>query len=226
MLLLAGLFALWPGVASAQYEWYEWLQELSGPGPFSGTGADWRLLCFSDDAPAPNESPLITPSCLLTPLQRDQFRRASINLAFAYLDANGNPLKYAAGLDPAVKLTLLKPSVWWRPFPAFEVGTGAGIMWFSGPAFPSFTRFFVEPFRVDVKLSALSHPFPEYQTWMEAVSFRWGVAFIPGGFLAEDFGAIPGSFQSSRDAIHSFTISIELDPIIRHWVRTRRSGGR
>jgi hypothetical protein len=225
ILLFAGLVALWPGVAQAQWDWYEWLQELSGPGPFDGKrGIDLRLLCFADIEPQRGVRPIWTPSCLPTPLQAAQFRHVSIDFGLVLLKAERNPLTYAAGKDPAVDLRIIKSTIWWRPFYGLEVGAGGGTLRFKGPAFDSFTRFFVEPFRVDLKPSGLGYfirQLRDYQVLLEAVSFRWGIMVVPDEFVAEDFGAIPGSYRSTRRVLRSRAISVEVDPVIRYFRRAR-----
>jgi hypothetical protein len=161
---------------------------------------------------------------LLTPVPSDQVRRVSINVGVAFVSTDRTNLTYTApGKEPRkITLKILEPSVWWRPIatlPSVEVGAGFGIMWFAGdPAgsFPAFTRGAIEPIRIDIKLSLFSDLAGKHQTWMEALSVRWGLFVIPAGFVAEDFGAIPGSFRNVKDVQQNATLFFELDPILRH----------
>jgi hypothetical protein len=224
--------------APANAQIWRWIYELSGPGPFSGLEFERRLLCFSDQSSRPAPPPaspgreraaraleILGPGCFFRPTPPDRVRRASINLAVAVLDASENNLRYGnPSVDRDVKLTSIEPSLWWRPTASVEVGTSAGILWFSGPAFVSFRRGFFEPIRIDVKPLALasglttrSHP-----EWTEFLSLRAGLIVIPHGFRAEDFGALPGSFQTSREALRTFAVFVDLEPVARYVRAPRR----
>jgi hypothetical protein len=154
----------------------------------------------------------------------DQRRRASFNLAAGLFEARRNNLTYASSsTNREVKLTSIEPTFWWRPVDSIEIGVGAGILWFSGPAFESFSRGFFEPVRIDVKPLALAseliargHP-----EWTEVLSVRAGAIVTPHGFSAEDFGAVPGTFQTSREVLRTFAVFIDLEPVARHLRRPR-----
>lgn len=49
------LFAL----PSPAHAWWHWLDELTGPGPFTGPDLQWRLLCFDDPLPETAQPDLI-----------------------------------------------------------------------------------------------------------------------------------------------------------------------
>lgn len=232
---------LFSSAGPAQAQIWRWIYELSGPGPFTGLELEWRLVCFADEsnsagaaavASDTNETSrwlgVLGPGCLFRPVRLDQERRASVNLAFGLLSAKDNNLLYAdPGTDREVKLTSIEPTAWWRPLKSVEVGAGGGLFWFSGPAFESFHRVFLEPFRVDVKPVALVKQLMSKPTaeWMEAISFRAGFVIIPQSFRAQDFGAIPGTFQTSRENLPTFSVYIDWEPLIRHLRRRTPSPG-
>jgi hypothetical protein len=224
--------------APAHAQIWRYIYELSGPGPFRGLEFERRLLCFSVQSPTatpPPASPgreraaraleILGPGCFFRPTPPDRVRRASINLAFGLLDAKENNLRYAnPSVDREVKLTSIEPSLWWRPTASVEVGTGGGMLWFSGPAFASFRRGFFEPVRIDVKPLALASALAlrSHAEWTEFLSLRAGLIVIPHGFRAEDFGAVPGSFQTSREALRTFAIFVDLEPVARSLRTPRR----
>jgi hypothetical protein len=124
-----------------------------------------------------------------------------------------------------LQLTSFHPSAWWRPTDSVEVGMSGGVFWFSGAGFDTFRRIFLEPIRVDVKPLALladirTQPHPE---WLELLSIRAGLVIIPKGFRAEDFGADPGTFQTGREELKSFSIFGDAEPLVRY---LRKSGWR
>jgi hypothetical protein len=218
--LLLVCFALWPTVATAQWGWWEFLENLSGPGPFNGWNIEWRVVCFPDkSSPKPADQAASTPrfvtipGCLFNPLGTDERRRGSINIAFGILEAEENNLRYAdPAQDDEVTLTSVKSSLWWSPVRYIELGMSGGIFWFGGPAFESFWRVYFEPLQVDVK------PLPwllrSSKKSLEILSFRAGLVLIPRGFRAEDFGALPGTFKSSREVIPTVTFILDLDPLL------------
>jgi hypothetical protein len=240
LLLSLGIQVVAPVPAHAQI--WRWIYELSGPGPFTGWEFEWRLVCFSeregDEPPAaPAASTgreraaralgVLAPGCFVRPVPREETRRASINVSFGLFDARENNLRYARGsTDHDVTLTSIEPTVWWRPAAAVEVGAGVGVFWFSGPDFRTFRRLFFEPFRIDARPVALlgdlfagGHP-----EWTELLSLRAGAIVIPHGFRADDFGAIRGTFQTSREVLHTFSVFVDLEPVVRYLRRPRPDG--
>jgi hypothetical protein len=211
-----------PAPAHAQF--WHWIDELSGPGPFQGPGFEWKLVCFGDQPDAPTRDgrgsalAILGPGCLTRPVA-PRARRGFVSLAFGLLNADENPLRYAnPEQDRDVDLTYLEPTIWWSPAIWVDTGVGAGIMWFSGPAFPSFRRVYFEPIRVNLKVLTLfgrmrSETPPE---WLDAFSLRAAAVVIPRGFRAEDFGAIAGSFQTSREVLPSYAVAVDFEPIVRY----------
>jgi hypothetical protein len=222
LLLCAVVLVFTPASAHAQF--WQWIDELSGPGPLQGPVFEWKLTCFGDQ---PDPTPrggrgealaILGPGCLTRPVP-PRMRRGSVNIAFGLLNADENPLRYAnPQQDRNVDLTFLEPSIWWSPAIWVDTGVGGGIMWFSGAGFPSFRRVFFEPIRVNLKLLTLlgrtrSEDPPE---WLDAFSVRASAIVIPRGFRAEDFGAIPGTFQTSREVLRSFAVAADFEPIVRY----------
>jgi hypothetical protein len=224
--------------APAHAQMLRWIYELSGPGPFLGWEFEWRLVCFTEpgdqEAAAPAADTgreraaralaVIGPGCFFRQVPLDETRRASINLSFGILEARENNLQYARpSADREVALTTIEPSLWWRPVSTVEVGAGVGVFWFSGPGFRTFRRMFYEPFRIDARpiallgdLFARGHP-----EWTELLSLRAGAIVIPNGFRAEDFGALRGTYQTSREVLRTFAAFVDLDPVVRYLRRPR-----
>ena len=228
LLVCAFVLAFMPAPAHAQI--WQWIDELSGPGPFQGPAFEWKLVCFGDRTDTTRDGVeavlgILGPGCLARPVPPRE-RRGSVNLGFGALKADRNRLKYAdrGDQDHDVALTLLEPSVWWSPAMWVDTGTGGGIMWFSGRAFPTFRRVFFEPIRVNLKLLTLiargrSENPPE---WLDFLSIRASAIIIPRSFSADDFGAIPGSFATSREVLQSYAVAVDFEPIVRYLRRDRQ----
>jgi len=222
--------------AAAPAPAHAWLWELidglSGPGPFNGVAFEWRLVCFSEPDPAlahveetRDESKraaarflqILGPGCFFQQVPVKNQRRASINLKFGLLKTNKNNITYARDVDTSITLTTLTPTIAWRPTRSVETSFGVGMLQFSGPAFESFRRLYLQPIQVDVKPFALinqaRHAKPVW--WDELISVRAGVIVVPGGFDAEDFGGVPGTFHVSRDTIPTAAVFLDLDAAVR-----------
>jgi hypothetical protein len=113
-------------------------------------------------------------------------------------------------------MTTLIPSVAWRPTRSIETAFGIGVMWLSGPSFESFTRVYVQPIQVDVKPLAAINQLrgADAVWWDELLSLRAGLAIVPRGFDATDFGAIPGTFRVSRDTLNTAAVFIDLESLV------------
>ena len=217
----------------AAHAWlWEYFEELSGPGPFTGWSFEWRVVCFSEPDPAnsdavetDDESKLAAaklvqffgPGCFFKQVPVQNRRTASINVKFGFLDAKDNDLQYRSDrISRDVKMTTLTPSVAWRPVRSFEAAFGVGVMWFSGPSFDSFTRVFVQPIQVDVKPLAAINQLrgADAVWWDELLSLRAGITIVPRGFDATDFGAIPGTFRVSRDTLNTAAVFLDLESLV------------
>jgi hypothetical protein len=231
--LCALALAIGPSHANAQL--LEWLDELSGPGYFFGYAFEWRLVCFSEPDPmfkgaqpttdehrlaAARYLAFLGSGCFFKQVPVDHRRILSINLKFALLDAKDNDLQYefVSEADRDVKLTTLLPTVSWRPVRSVEAAFGVGVYWFSGPAFESFHRLFVQPIQVDLKPLALINDLRQADSawWDELFAVRASVNIVPRGFDATDFGAIPGTFRVSRDTLPSVALFIDLESVVMH----------
>jgi hypothetical protein len=218
--------------APAHAWFWEYLEELSGPGPFRGPAFEWRLVCFSEPDPSranveetTDENRLAAarvvqffgPGCFFKQVPLQNQRRASINLKFGMLSAKENHLEYTGTPDRDVKLTTLLPNFAWRPTRFFETSMGVGVYWFSGPSFQSFHRLVIQPIQADLKpLAAInSARGAEAVWWDELISLRAGVIIVPQGFDAADFGAIPGTFRTSRESLKNAAVFLDLDSLVR-----------
>jgi hypothetical protein len=226
------VFIQWAMPTPAHAWIWELLEELSGPGPFHGPAFEWRLVCFSEPDPARKDLEETTdegklaaarvlqifgPGCFFKQVPIQNQRRASINLKLGLLKAKKNDLQYTRDRDKDVKLTTLLPNIAWRPTRFFETSMGVGVFWFSGPSFESFHRIFIQPVQADLKpLAAInSARGADAVWWDELLSLRAGLVIVPRGFDATDFGAIPGTFRTSRETLKSAAVFIDLDSVVR-----------
>jgi hypothetical protein len=202
----------------------DFLDELSGPGPFLGVGADVRLACTGAPnevtppaAPAPVQKAVTSPAlrwltfrrCLFNDLAPDRRPSVSLNLTFSYARSLSNDLTYPAGTDDThVSIYSLAPTVWWNPIPPVGVGTGVGVNTFRGPTFSTFSRFYINPVQVEIKPFAFSKDrwLSRKASWF---TLRAGYELIPKGFDATDFGAIPGTFHTGHEVLPKVMLLVD-----------------
>jgi hypothetical protein len=158
----------------------EWLDQLTGPGPFVGVKIDVRALCFL----AANERSVAPPwdrQCLRDGL-RGQSQgeaddmRAYISLEAVWSSSAKNEMFGSLRFDPRTETDLfsIRPAVMFRAFRAVDAGLAFGVNRFSGPALTSeFTWISVQP-RVVIS------PFANSRSRVaRAMEFRTDVVFIP-----------------------------------------------
>jgi hypothetical protein len=205
--------------AQSQAGVIEWIDNLSGPGDFFGVSFEWRLVCFVEaEKEAPEEKTriaaigVIGPGCVFKRVPSGYRRVASVNLQFGFYwdKAKENRLKYAdPSYDEKVRMTTLEPSFWVRAKPWMEVGSAAGVAWFSGPGFDSFPRLYLKPLQIDLKPLAFGK---RYGTDNEVLVLRLSAMVFPEGFDSADFGALPG-FKTDRDLVANIGVILDLDPL-------------
>ena len=195
--------------AQAAFSW-NWVDHLSGPGPFYGPVFDWRLVCLTEKKPVKitTVAGIIGSACSY---EKGEQRRASIDLNFGFLHAKGDA-RFADGTE--IKLTTLEPTFSWHIWGPFEAGVGAGVYWFSANTFPSVSRVMLEPIRVDIRPLRLKES--QHDWWAEVLVFRFGWVVIPGGFEPNDFRAAPGTARRiPSEAVRTWGLFIDGEPIVR-----------
>jgi hypothetical protein len=213
-LVLGCLFSL-PDIAHAGI--IEWIDQMSGPGPFLGFTVEGRIHCFgTDKVPAPKPDQTEAEA-------QDRSRYLGVILkCFNDLPNTKRPwitVNLAGGVSWALKNDLqddeskkkvivysFEPSLWWYPIPPLAVGTAVGHYSFTGAAFDTFSRLYWKPVQVEVKPLAFSKH--HWGTKWEVLTFRAGYTFIPEGFTAEDFGSTK---PYMTDHEHLPTLSVLLD---------------
>ncbi len=212
------------GVPTSADAFWRFISEWSGPGPFNGVEIDWRVACFAESPSVSKDEAvdiekqlpqgtddgdamrvleaLIGSRCFVGPTRQ---RQASFNFAVGLFEAKNNPLEYAGSVDTDVNMTKVEPSFVWRlQQNRLDIGVGAGVFMFTGSAFTPFSRFFIEPVRVDWR------PF-NGKGW-DSIVFQAGVLIVPQGADARDFGAVPGTYHRDREFLYTLGVRLDLNP--------------
>jgi hypothetical protein len=224
--LLVCLFGL-SSVARAGF--IDLIDELSGPGPFIGYGAEIRVYCTGVENESGKAQPLPDfwttgkfksvkkglsySRCLTNELPTSQRPSISIDLAFSYSHSFHFGSSDPANIkDTTVSIYSLAPSIWWNPIPPVAVGTGLGIDTFRGAQFSTFSRLYLNPVKVELKPFAFAkhqnyeHWFSNPASWF---TIRADYLLFPKGFDAQDFGST-GTFHTEHESIPRVTILFDL----------------
>lgn len=223
--LVVLLFAGVRPASAAEWDFFEWLERLSGPGPFkslAGFNFTETFACYGVKSQTSVEALTRTTgdpgiwadiSCGRAARQRIWAR---FGLKVMRLKGD-NDLQYitVAPLsedDRKVRLWgfMFVTDVSLRPY--LDVGAGAGVLRFSGPLFDTFTRFALEPTRVTVKPLAIGDRVPG--RWREVLELRHTILYVPGGFDDRDFNAVLGSFNTKSEFQSKFSIVLNLAPLV------------
>jgi hypothetical protein len=204
--------------------WWEFLEELSGPGRFYGWDVDLRLFCLTDKfdparAGDPTERVGPTAGTIVSAcrVKKGYARRMAVNLGARFMWADDNP-QFANG--QRISFTTLEPAVSFNLFSKHpdadfvDYAFGAGVYWFSSKEFPSFNGAFLEPVRIEF------HPstnMKQNHRWTAAIPVvRLGMLMFPGGFETASFAAAPGvPPRISRDWAFNAGIFFDLEGLFQ-----------
>jgi len=164
------------------------------------------------------------------PIQRDVYRRGSINMTFRRLESYSDREKQYAGGNQVV-LTTFVPAVAWRPLLGIaggwadwvDLASGAGVYWLTSEGsmpggFDAISGVLLEPVRIDFHApSALTKRPGLGWALLGGLSYRRGLAIFPGGFEANAFGVTQTPQQAERissEWVRNSAIYMDLGPFI------------
>lgn len=188
--------------ASAQWEWFKWIQELSGPGPFELNGVTVTFGCTGLDGEALPEGPAVS-RVLFCDRNAKNWHRVKRFWGVTVATGDGeNNLVFAPGdaaLDRVAASIYLVRGIQ-RLNPAIDVGSAAGFMRFTARPGTHVTKFVIDPV-VALRPFAICLPdkwSPSTRAkrvrdfFARAVEVNAGALIFPQGFRVNDFGAIGG----------------------------------
>jgi hypothetical protein len=231
VLLLCGFVQAIVTPTAAEAGLWRWIEELSGPGPFIGGTAEFRVRCWVEvplgsdvyDArtaggvswkfPCPNKA------------EPGNYYRYSLNLEGGYLFSLNNPISYQRDGGEAegavVHLVPLEAFFYYQPRHGVEFGAGGGLYWFNSSQFASFgvpvleVRADVRPFDMVLNINDTS----KWANFRRMLTARVGAVFLPKRIDGTRFGA-PAYLALNEPHEVLFTWGVVLD---YGAVRTRRN---
>jgi hypothetical protein len=189
---------------------WDWLEEFSGPGPFTGytiTGT----ACFDGDFLAFDT----TPSTSSTPI-------GCIYADKSWFQVDADPHQGY----PEVSLTLFDIGAGLRIAGGLDLSAGFGYVGFftnenNDPA-PG-NRMTITPIRIVARPIVL---LGSRNRWAGVLNVHWKQTFIPGSYSGDDFGQIPPPgmpkfLSTGGELLGQFGVGIDLTPVVFKRYRIR-----
>ena len=183
----------------------EWIDHLSGPGPFWGVEHEFRVWCFGGE----KVEKLVggKGGCISGTKTK---HKGSINFTAAYAFGRKNDLSYQAPqVSKRVDILRLGPSFEWALLDrTLELSAGLELDSFLGSGFDNFSRLAV-PLMIDFKPFVTDRNNTKWN-FGNVVTLRAGVLIIPATFDATDFNAKAGTFHSSSEVLPTVSLIFDL----------------
>lgn len=211
-IVLAGL--MMPRPAYAHAGWWDWLDALSGPGPFSnGIMVDTRVMCrVEQDQPADKndaswESYFSDPDCIANSERVKSF----FEIRAGRITSDEKALFSDAPNEPKGRVAAhLVSGLFMRQFdPTLAIGTGIGWLWFSGsnvkghPGRVAFTP-------ISIAFSPLKVFAPSSRKAGFIVIHAEEIAVL-GRLAAKDFDpSSRSSFNTNSDLVSSIAVTFDF----------------
>ena len=216
--------------------WFEWIDHLSGPGPFNGVDIWLRLKCLPEsNAPvnAPGQGqqqqqrqqqqqqqqqsspdPTLGSKVLTVlgggcPQGRLFPRSSSFNFKFGYARSYENHLTYAPDVEENRKAVNI-----WEYEGSFSgwVNDSKTVELTTGVGLMNFRGkafdSFWRPYWRPVM--ATIYPASRASGSIRGLNFNVGALLFPMGFEGSDFGAVPGTFHTERDIVVTAGVSYDF----------------
>ena len=185
--------------ASAQWAWFKWIQELSGPGKFDLNGVTVTFGCALKKSEQPAVGGEVSSGAVNQIFcdKSSKWRSVDRFVGLTYALGDGtNPLEYPPDREKLerVRAHLFLATGAFRLDPVVDVGASGGFMRFEGTPDVTVTRYLIEPF-IAVRPIAII-PASSEKLWLDriarSVELNMALIVFPQGFRLSDFGAIGG----------------------------------
>lgn len=225
MFLLVGLISS----SRADANIIDWLDRLSGPGPFWGADVAIAMRCPS--GPRMDTTPQQLPPSTRTtsegivvscPGERLDRKHSNWYLILGASGTGRNHLNYGdqpSDESKAIGIFKMGSAFDYTLLPFLDVGVGGGFLYFFGPRFPNFAHPYVQPFRISIRpllLGWRSEPRskdPEYIRKLEKrgwLLINFDLNIIAGTIDGSSFGAPGDPWRVENDVVPEIGIGLDV----------------
>jgi len=212
LVVLFGVLTLWPHPAYASF--WAWLEELSGPGPFSGYVLSGPVLCERDGKLVPCWRPIPKN---ISEAEADTYRpKRLVVLSVGSLDSDHRVrFKDEQQTPDKREVNVLQVSglYMFRLHRALDAGLGAGVMRFSGEGFDPLLRFTLVPASLSFRPLAVSDRYKD-RWFAHFVRLELETSFVTEGFTAAEFGNSTSTFSAGRELLTRGALVLDLGSIV------------
>jgi hypothetical protein len=209
LLLMMIALLLWPAQAYAARGFWGWLEELSGPGPFTGKGFSQAIACVGGN-------PDRVTWCKDTRDKKDvPGIPQTILISTGWFASDGPRFSDLPATDPdnlgKVRLWSLNGLYLFRPHRSLDIGPGVGFVRLSGAGFDPFYKPVLTPMHASFSPFTLIWPSSKIAR-IPRVDFE--LAFFPKGFNGkDDFNNRNTTFDSGPEVIKRLGIVFDFGAV-------------
>lgn len=202
------LFLAFPAVAHAESDWWDFLEGLSGPGPFKGVTFGQRVLCIKEDDRARTHT---ATSCMS---DVDDNIRALVNVEFGFYTSGDRPRFSDTPNDRAtVHLWRLHSTYYLRVSPILDIGAGGGVYIFTGGGFDHQTHPIVTPVEAILVPLGFIRSSPRATKLGRLLRLHFSQSWVFGDIKAADFGSL-STYLRTGEFNRKFGIGVDIGSLI------------
>ncbi|HUK36111.1 MAG TPA: hypothetical protein VLV86_19475 [Vicinamibacterales bacterium] len=212
-LAVAALCALArPATVYAQSDFIDWLESLSGPGPFHGyfTSVGSRVFCTMDDGSgqmikwwcADDSSPKV---------------KNVVAVDFAW-STSGDHTRFSDATAEAqntlpVHASRILANYYYRFHPMVDLGVGAGVIVFSGDDFSKQVHPILSPLTLSFTPFGFLHGEQSIR-WGRVLKLEFSERYILGDIRAADFGSSLSTYLKQGEFNSNFSVAVDFWPVL------------
>lgn len=201
-----------PTTAYAQSDFIDWLEGLSGPGPFHGyfMSASSRAFCTVADS----NGQTIRWWC---PDDTDRNIRTVLSAEFAFASSDSNPRFADAASEPQNRLpvhaTRVVANYSYRFHPMLDLGVGAGVIVFSGDDFTNQVHPLLSPLTLTFTPFGFLHD-EKNARWGRVLRVKFSERYILGDIRAADFHSFASTYLKQGEFNRNISIGVDFWPVL------------
>ena len=216
VLMLIVLMMAWPTAAHAARSWWGWLEELSGPGPFTGPMYSHNVRCWNGRG---EEVPCQSLKAEIKMNSEEKIKK-TLQVSFGYL-TSGSRARFKDLVDSGqdtpdnhrtVHAVPINATMMFRVHRSLEVGPGIGVLFLGGSDVNASPAFVLLPVSASWKFLRLKSSW-QNTNLARIVSLELQSNFITRGYDGKNFGSTVTTFKSGPELTWSAGIAIDF----REW---------
>jgi hypothetical protein len=195
--------------AYAQSDFLDWLESLSGPGPFHGyfMSASSRVFCTLGDGEQRASWCLDDTSEKIKSVMTAEFAFASSDSNIRFTDATAEPQNVLP-----VHATRVLVNYQYRFHPMIDLGVGVGAIVFSGEDFTNQTHPILTP--LTLTFTPLAFLKGDKAKWGRVLRLKYSERYILGDIRAQDFHSLVSKYVKNGEWNTGISLGVDFWPFL------------